>query len=211
MKILVVDDHALVREGLQQVLQGLGEEIEVLQAHLCSRAFELAQRHSDLDLVLLDFHLPDMDGIEALNTFGSKHPELPIVVLSGHDNPMTIRQILQAGAAGFVSKTSMSDELIAAVRIVLQGEIYEPASLRANSSHTSEGLTQRQFRVLELLLDGLSNKEIAEKLFVSEETVKSHVAAILRHFNVQNRTQAVVAATRSGYSGRLDTGRSLTS
>lgn len=206
MKILVVDDHSLVREGLRQVLKGLGEHLDVLQAGTCEQAFLLAQAHGDLDLVLLDYHLPDMNGQEALTVFGLRHPELPVVMLSGSANVQIMRQVLQAGAAGFVTKSCVSDELLRAVRCVLDGDIYLPKEL--NTPYPSEEaatvapkqmLTQRQELVLSCLLDGLSNREIADQMHVSEETVKTHVAAILRCFEVQNRTQAVVAATRIGY------------
>ena len=202
MKILVVDDHALVREGLRQVLKGLEEPLDVLQAGTCAQAFALAQTHADLDLVLLDYHLPDMNGLEALAVFGQRHPELPIVLLSGSANVQIMRQVLQSGAAGFVTKSCVSDELLRAVRSVLGGNIYMPQELSNDSVEAEPGrpvLTQRQELVLRCLLDGLPNRDIAEQLKVSEETVKTHVAAILRHFEVQNRTQAVVAAARSGY------------
>ncbi len=208
MKILVVDDHALVREGLRQVLKGLDEDLEVLQAGTCAQAFGLAQTHGDLDLVLLDYHLPDMNGLDALPIFGERHPELPVVLLSGSANTHIMRQVLQAGAAGFVTKSCVSDELLRAVRNVLNGDIYLPSELNASTAiaekvdeKLTEGpaLTQRQELVLRCLLDGQSNREIADHLRVSEETVKSHVAAILRQFDVQNRTQAVVIAARHGY------------
>jgi DNA-binding NarL/FixJ family response regulator len=205
VKILVVDDHALVREGLRQVLKGLEENLEVLQAGNCEQAFVLAHKHGDLDLVLLDYHLPDMNGLDALAIFGDRHPELPIVLLSGSANTQIMRQVLQAGAAGFVTKSCVSDELLRAVRSVLDGDIYLPQELTSaplTNPQERNGralLTQRQELVLRCLLDGLANREIAEHLHVSEETVKTHVAAILRHFDVQNRTQAVVAAARSGY------------
>lgn len=205
MKILVVDDHALVREGLRQVLKGLEENLEVLQAGTCEQAFALAQTHGDLDMVLLDYHLPDMNGLEALVIFGTRHPELPIVLLSGSANTHIMRQVLQAGAAGFVTKSCVSDELLRAVRSVLSGDVYLPQELSTSSTLETDAtgnkpvLTQRQELVLRCLLDGLSNREIADQLHVSEETVKTHVAAILRHFDVQNRTQAVVAAARMGY------------
>ena len=205
MKILVVDDHALVREGLRQVLKGLEENLEVLQAGTCEQAFSMAQTHGDLELVLLDYHLPDMNGLEALAIFGERHPELPIVLLSGSANIPIMRQVLQAGAAGFVTKSCVSDELLRAVRSVLNGDIYLPQELSAANafdqpaSLTRPVLTQRQELVLRCLLDGLANREIADQLHVSEETVKTHVTAILRHFDVQNRTQAVVAAARIGY------------
>jgi DNA-binding NarL/FixJ family response regulator len=205
VKILVVDDHALVREGLRQVLKGLEENLEVLQAGTCKQAFALAQTHGDLDLVLLDYHLPDMNGLEALAILGQRHPELPIVLLSGSATPQIMRQVLQAGAAGFVTKSCVSDELLRAVRCVLSGDIYLPQELNGSAMFESAPasdrplLTQRQELVLRCLLDGLANREIAEQLHVSEETVKTHVTAILRHFEVQNRTQAVVAAARIGY------------
>jgi DNA-binding NarL/FixJ family response regulator len=204
VKILVVDDHALVREGLRQVLKGLEECVEVLQAGTCSQAFSIAQTHGDLDLVLLDYHLPDMNGLDALAIFGDQHPELPIVLLSGSANIQIMRQVLQAGAAGFVTKSCVSDELLRAVRSVLNGDIYLPQELNGSviPSQDQSGkpvLTQRQELVLRCLLDGLANREIADHLHVSEETVKTHVAAILRHFDVQNRTQAVVTAARNGY------------
>jgi DNA-binding NarL/FixJ family response regulator len=205
VKILVVDDHALVREGLRQVLKGLEENLEVLQAGTCGQAFSMAKAHGDIDLVLLDYHLPDMNGLDALAVFGEEHPELPIVLLSGQANLQIMRQVLQSGAAGFVTKSCVSDELLRAVRSVLNGDIYLPQELSAALSAESDVqngkplLTQRQELVLRCLLDGLANRDIADHLHVSEETVKTHVAAILRHFEVQNRTQAVVAAARFGY------------
>ena len=207
MKILVIDDHALVREGLCQVLKGLEDSVEVLQAGTCTQGFALADQHPDLDLVLLDYHLPDMTGLIALGVFGMRHPELPIVMLSGSANMQIMRHVLQAGASGFVTKSGLSDELLLAVRQVLAGGEYLPQGFDAVESTPAvleqderSALTHRQDLVLRELLDGRSNREIADTLSISEETVKSHVAAILRHFDVQNRTQAVVAAARSGYS-----------
>ncbi len=211
MKILVIDDHALVREGLCQVLKGLDDQVAVLQSGTCTQGFAIAQEHPDIDLVLLDYHLPDMTGLVALEIFGMRHPELPVIMLSGSANVQIMRHVLQAGASGFVTKSGLSDELLFAVRKVLNGGEYLPQdyadSLSSPQVHSSKGedterhgLTQKQELVLRELLDGRSNREIAETLCISEETVKTHVAAILRHFDVQNRTQAVVAAARSGFS-----------
>ncbi|OYT93015.1 MAG: DNA-binding response regulator [Burkholderiales bacterium PBB3] len=208
MKILVIDDHALVREGLCQVLKGLEDQVEVLQAGTCTLGFAIAQDHSDIDVVLLDYHLPDMTGLVALEIFGMRHPELPVIMLSGSANMQIVRHVLQAGASGFVTKSGLSDELLLAVRQVLDGGEYlppdyvEPAPLSLQDDNSRSGLTQKQELVLRELLDGRSNREIAHTLALSEETVKTHVASILRHFDVQNRTQAVVAAARSGYSAR---------
>jgi DNA-binding NarL/FixJ family response regulator len=147
-----------------------------------------------------------MTGLAALDIFGQRHPELPIVMLSGSANTQIMRQVLQNGASGFVTKSTLSDELLHAVRLVLNGDVYSPRELEGRSDFGAleaatdkAPLTQRQELVLRELLDGRSNKEIGTTLNVSEETVKTHVAAILRHFDVQNRTQAVVAAARSGY------------
>ncbi len=211
MKILVVDDHALVREGLRQVLKGLDEEVEVLDAPHCLRAFELADSHADIDLVLLDFHLPDMNGLEALDLLRQRHPELPVVVLSGTAEPHILGQVLAKGAAGFVTKSGVSDELLVALRLVLAGGIYGAADSNVDAfrstipvplpGSTVRGphFTARQIEVLTLLLDGQSNKQISGRLGLSEETVKTYVSVILRGFEVHTRTQAVMAATRLGY------------
>ena len=217
MKILVVDDHALVREGLSQVLKGLdpAEPTEVMQAPNCAQAFELAQVHPDLDLVLLDYHLPDMNGLAALAIFGKNHPELPVVMLSGSANPSVVHQALTQGAAGFVTKSGMSDELLDALRRVLAGEIYRPADATAfpDFSWTSTAdqqpapvFSQRQLEVLQLLLDGCTNREMGARLFVGEETIKTHVAAIMRAFNAKTRTQAATEAARWGYRKSSSTG-----
>ena len=209
MKILVVDDHALVREGLRHVLTGLDEQVEVLQAAQCAHAFELAALHADIDLVLLDYHLPDMSGLEALDVFGSRHPELPVVVLSGAPSPLMMRQVVTRGAAGFLSKSSISDELLSALRRVLAGEVLGAPEIattdgqadasNAETTGSNPELSRRQEEVLYLLLDGYSSRAISEKLFLSEETTKSHVSAIIHAFGVKSRLQAVLAAGRYGY------------
>lgn len=202
LKILVIDDHALVREGLRQVLQGLGGSVNVLEAATCARAFELAAAHNDLDLALLDYHLPDMNGLEALDVFSRRHPELPIIVLSGSVNPRIQHQVMDKGAAAFLTKSGKSAELLRATRLVLDGGIYvSPTAAPPMSAMLAAPLlTPRQEDVLRLLLDGYANKEIGRQLSLSEETVKNHVTAILRGFGVQSRTQAVLVANRYGYS-----------
>jgi len=208
LKILVVDDHALVREGLSQVLQGLSttETTEVLQAPHCARAFELAQAHPDLDLVLLDYHLPDMDGLAALAILGQRHPELPVVILSGSANPGIMQRALERGAAGFITKSGLSDDLLGALRRVLEGEVVVPEDFTASLGQSTQGtafqapvFTARQEEVLKLLQQGRSNREIGEALNLAEETIKSHVALILRTLGVKTRLQAAMEASRWGY------------
>lgn len=210
MKILVVDDHALVREGLRQVLKGLDTQVDVLDAPDCARAFELAAQHPDLDLVLLDYHLPDMNGMAALAIFGKKHPELPIVMLSGSVNPKIMRQVMAKGAAGFLTKDGMSQDLLSVLRQVLAGEVVVSADLIVASrlanpasvnglANVSLALTPRQEEVLFLLLQGCTNREISQKLQLGEETTKTHVSGVFRAFGVKNRIQAVLVAGQHGY------------
>jgi len=205
LKILVVDDHALIREGLRQVLRGLGDEVEVMEAGSCERAFEIAERELELDLVLLDYHLPDMNGLEALDVFARAHPELPIIVLSGSVNPRVMHQVMGKGASAFLTKSGMSDELLSVTRLVLAGGVHMPPLPTSMADDGSAGwlaplFTPRQEEVLQFLLDGYTNKEIGRLLYLSEETVKNHVSSILRGFGVTTRTQAVLAANRHGYA-----------
>jgi DNA-binding NarL/FixJ family response regulator len=195
LKILVVDDHALVREGLCQVLKGLDEQVQVLEAPHCARAFELAALHPDLDLVLLDYHLPDMNGLDALTIFGDKHPELPIVMLSGSVNLRIMRQVMAKGAAGFVTKAG--DVYLPPELLTASGT---PSTQDFSTENNAPLLTPRQEEVLYLLLDGRSNKDISQTLHLSEETTKNHVTAVLRCFGVQTRIQAVIAAGYHGYT-----------
>jgi DNA-binding NarL/FixJ family response regulator len=209
LKILVVDDHALVREGLCQVLKGLEEHVEVLEAPDCARAFELAHLHPDLDLVLLDYHLPDMNGLLALNVFGKRHPELPIVMLSGSVNPRIMQQVLARGAAAFLTKSGLSHELLTVIRQVLAGDVFVPPAMANSFTPPIQPdidavsgfpkLSPRQEEVLLLLLAGRTNREMSEMLELAEETTKSHVTAILRAFGVRTRLQVIVEAGRQGY------------
>ncbi len=211
VKILVVDDHALVREGLCQVLQGLSpqEATEVLQAATCTRALELAHFNPDLDLVLLDYLLPDMNGLAGLEIFGQRHPELPIVILSGSANPTVVQHAMALGAAGFITKSSLSDTLLNALRQILAGEPYHSANFDP-LGQAADGvqikltappvLSRRQQDVLLLLIHGLTNRQICEKLSLGSETVKFHVSNILRIFGASTRTQAALEAKRWGYA-----------
>ncbi|WP_296491283.1 response regulator transcription factor [Rhodoferax sp.] len=210
LKILVVDDHALVREGLCQLLKGIipGQITEVLQAATCARAFELAHFNADLDLVLLDYQLPDMSGLAALEVFGKRHPELPVVILSGAANPSVVQHARELGAAGFVTKSGQSDTLLATLRKVLDGEIFHPSNFSplCESAYdvpiktkTPPALSSRQQDVMGLMMGGLTNRQIGERLSVSAETVKFHVSSILRTFGARSRTEAVLEARRWGY------------
>jgi len=207
MKILIADDHALMREGLGQLLAGMYEDLVLLHAANGAQAIDLLLPHRDIDLVLLDYQLPDMTGLDVLRQFAKIQPGLSVLVISGSVNPHLMQQTLGAGACGFVQKTGNAQALISAIDLVLKGGIYLPPELQAldlsgNGAGASK-LSPRQETVLHRLMDGQSNREIALELGLSEETVKTHVRAILRYFDAENRTQAALSAVEYGFRSPL--------
>lgn len=218
MKVLVVDDHPLIREALRYVLKALDQGIELLEAQNCPEALELARVHPDIALILLDLALPGSGAFEALRDLREQYPAMPVVVLSASDQPEMVMRALDGGAMGFIPKTSPNDILIGALRLVLSGGVYLPPEvLRRESaggrtpavvaspdkarelrSPREIGLTERQTQVLALMVQGKPNKIICRELHLAEGTVKIHVTAILKALNVTNRTQAVIAV------GKLD-------
>ncbi|MDP2241020.1 MAG: response regulator transcription factor [Burkholderiales bacterium] len=212
MKILVVDDHPLIREALRQVLKALDQNIELLEAANAKEAFEHAGACPDIQLILLDLTLPGSDGFTALRELREQHPSVPVVVLSGSDQPDTVIRALDEGAMGFIPKTSNSDVLVGALRLVLSGGVYLPPALLRQTTATTPsrdkavrpthyrdiGLTGRQAQVLALLVQGKPNKLICRDLNLAEGTVKIHVTAILKALGVANRTQAVIEVGRLG-------------
>jgi DNA-binding NarL/FixJ family response regulator len=200
MQILVVDDHPLVRAGVREVLKGLDADVKVIEAANAALALEQVAANPGLDLALIDLNLPDMNGLELLAKLGARTPDLPVVVLSGAEDPALMRLALERGALGFVPKTALSDIIVPALRLVLSGGVYMPPQMLTGASgRPALGITPRQGEVLQLMLDGKSNKEIARALELSEPTVKAHMTAILRAFNVRTRAQAMVAAARYGF------------
>ncbi len=200
---MIVDDHALMREGLGQLLAGLYPDLVLLHAANGAQAVAMLLPQRDIDLVLLDYQLPDMTGLDILRQFARVQPTLAVLVISGSANPNLMRQTLSAGARGFVQKTGNTQALVQAIDAVLNDGTYTPPELQAlvalgNGIRTVD-LSPRQETVLYGLMDGRSNREIALELNVSEETVKTHVSAILRFFNAENRTQAALAAVESGF------------
>jgi DNA-binding NarL/FixJ family response regulator len=211
MHILLVDDHTLFREALLHVLNQLDSQVVVLEAANVEEAVQLISRTRNLDLILLDIDLPQVDGLTALPGLRELAPTVPIVVLSGSEASEHVKRALNSGAVGYIPKSCSSHEMLAALNIILQGDIYIPPKLlgKLEASSLSFGnysenrpaqttLTTRQIEVLELMVRGLPNKSIAKILNVAEGTIKLHVASILRAFGVRNRTQAVIEATRLG-------------
>ena len=205
MKLLIIDDHSIMRAGFAALLGQPGSGIEVLQAGDAAEGIAEVQAYPDLDAVFLDLNMPGEDGMSALREIGKQRADLPVILLSSSEDPADVRRALAAGALGYLPKSSGPEPLMSALRLVLSGEVYvPPIMLRAtvpradhNGPHDNSGpgiaLTERQIDVLRLLGRGLSNKEIGRELLVSERTVKAHVTAIFKSLRVVNRTQAVAA------------------
>ncbi|MGH8189806.1 MAG: response regulator [Steroidobacteraceae bacterium] len=205
MKLLVIDDHPVFRDGLAALLRQAAENTTVLQAPECATALQLAAEHDDLDAVFVDLMMPGMSGDLAVRELGKSRPELPVIVLSSSENPSDVRRALNAGALGYIPKSASPQTLLSALKLVLTGNIYVPPLLAHaatpvrddDGNHDAppalEQLTDRQLDVLRHLSTGLSNKEISARLGIAEKTVKAHVAAIFKTLNVVNRTQAAHA------------------
>ena len=210
---LLVDDHPILHDALKFTMESLapGSKVDLATSYNDTR--RMIGGGARYDLVLLDLGLPDCSGFDALEGIKSMRPDLPVVVLSGETDRATILHCLDLGAAGYIPKTSRSDQMRHALRMVASGHVYVPreaitgqladAPLAAKAgAHGTDprklGLTDRQCDVLRLMLRGMPNKLICRELDLAEGTVKVHVSAVLRALGVRNRTQAVVAAARLG-------------
>jgi two-component system, NarL family, nitrate/nitrite response regulator NarL len=195
MKLLIVDDHSILREGLAEILRQSGTDTEVLQARDIEDGIAVVERNFDLSAIFLDLSFPDANGLLAIARFRAI-ADAPIIILSSSEDPSIARQAFALGARGYVAKSASAHSLVAALHHVVAGEIYLPPFLGniTERAITRGSLTRRQMEVLEAICGGLSNREIGLKLDMSEKTVKVHVTAIFRALNVVNRTQAVNAA-----------------
>jgi len=221
MKVLVVDDHALVRDALRGVLGELRAELRdgagVVEAANWRQAAQAIARHPDVDLVLLDLGLPDRDGLEILAELRERHPATSVVVLSGRQDRASVARALELGASGFIPKSAPREVMLSAFNLILAGGMYIPpeilahragerAAARPGTAGADPALTERQLEVLALLMQGKSNKAICRALDLAEPTVKNHVTAILRALKASNRTEAVVAARALGLGPRAGAG-----
>lgn len=197
VRILLADDHALFRAGVKQLFAHLDRQIETVEVATGTEAIRLAQAQTNFDLVLIDLAMPDVNGFAGLAAFRAHAPSVPVVVLSGSEDPADVQAAIDGGAAGFIPKSSNSEVILSALRLVLAGGVYAPPELLVGAGQASSkqiaALTPRQREVLVLLGQGKSNKEIGSILNLTEGTVKQHVSAILKTLGVTSRIQAAIA------------------
>ena len=214
MKILIVDDHALVRRGLHYVVKEGFPDAEVTEAESAAAALELLHLGAEIDLALVDVRMPDLDGLELLRAIKGDRPDLPVIMLSTYDNAPYVKRALADGASGYLLKDATPEDLSQAINVALSGSgnVLSPRVIQnlfeeheaAGREHGASGrrgeynLTQREHDILELLAEGRANREIAGRLYLSEKTVKAHLAAIFRKLGVTNRTQAAMMAVQMG-------------
>ncbi len=213
MKILLIDDHTLFRDGVLLILEGLQVAVKTFEASSYESAKIILDENDDIDLILLDLDLPGMSFFEALQAIRQQLPETPVVILSGTVDHQTVKQALQLGARGYIPKSAPAKTMLNALQLVISGDTYVPAAILQNKAIDTDNtpankqknkppehnLTPRQHDVLVQLAEGKSNKEIGKTLYLTESTIRAHVAAILRTFDVSNRTQAVRFAVQNAW------------
>jgi DNA-binding NarL/FixJ family response regulator len=218
MKILMVDDHVLIREALRGVLTELKGDAVIVEALSSRQAMQRIEEHPDIELVLLDLHLPDRSGFDVLAELRERYPAISVVVLSGSEGRDSIAKALDLGALGFIPKSAQREVMLGAFRLIFAGGVYVPPEIlnrpqpapaismesKRPPTATELGLTQRQMDVLVLMMQGKSNKAICRVLDLAEPTVKNHVTAILKALKVTNRTEAVIAAGALGLGSTKD-------
>ncbi len=219
MNILLVDDHPLFRTGMSMLLHTLLDDVTTFEAGSSEEAIEKLATLDQVDLMMIDIGLPGMSGLEGLSMVRRTYPDLPVVVLSSNDDRESVLSALDRGAMGFVPKSSTSQVLEAALKLILAKGVYLPANVflaeragtdirvpatPAPAGHPKNitceqlGLTPRQTDVLHLILQGKSTKTICRELDLSMSTIKTHTSAAMRALNVTTRTQAVIAASKMG-------------
>ncbi len=214
MRILIVDDHALVRRGMSHVVRESFTDAEIVEAATASEALE-AMVSAPIDVALVDVRMPDSDGLDLLHDMKARWPEVPVIMLTSFDHANYVRRALAEGAAGYMLKDATPEDLEQAIKVALSGggnvlsprviqNLFEamdgaPGSGNGEAQHRpASSLTQRENDILALLAEGKSNRDISRALYLSEKTVKAHLAAIFRKLGVSNRTQAAMAAVSMG-------------
>ena len=208
--VIVADDHPLFRTAIKEALEAEQGETNFLEASSFESLQALVDEQKEVDLVLLDLHMPGVSGFAGLVYLCKRYPSVPVVIISANEDPVVIKRALEHGAAGFIPKSSSIDTITQAISSILMGELWVPpltqSDLPGNNASEIElaermsQLTPQQFKVLMMMSQGLLNKQIAYDLNVSEATIKAHVTAIMNKLGVSNRTQAVLAANQLSVS-----------
>lgn len=217
MKVMSIDDHPLFRDGLALLMRRFRGDLRFLHSESCDQALDLIRRHPDLELILLDFYLPrGPSGGAAIALLRQAAPEVPLVVMSAEEDSNVVLSCIEQGAMGYIPKTVTTDIMLQALELVMQGHPFVPlsaqrtlseqAGMPSGAGQESPRLTTRETEVLALLMRGLQNKSIADRLGIaSEGTVKQHVSSVLAKLGVRNRTQAVLKAVQLGLRPSLQT------
>ena len=204
-RILIADDHPLIRGALRQAVEGAVAGCAVVECGDLGELSRALDEDSDADLVMLDLAMPGVRGFSGLMYLRAQHPGVPVVVVSANEDRGVMRRCIDFGACGFIPKTTEIEAMRGAIRAVLGGKTWTPADVdfttpadrgTIDTVRRLSSLTPQQVRVLMMLSEGLLNKQIAWELSVSEATVKAHVSAILQKLGVESRTQAVIAAAK---------------
>lgn len=209
-KILIADDHPLFREAITNVIESEFPGCEVLETDCLEGAMEITAVNDSLDIILLDLDMPGMNGLNGLISLRNASPTIPVVIVSAEKNKQVVLQAITYGAVGFIAKSSPREQMGAALKTILDGNVYLPSdiirmdtrsstqsdsgNMKSISPELLSSLTRRQLLVLERMSKGESNKQIAYNLNIAETTVKTHVSAILRKLGVYNRIQAILSA-----------------
>ena len=203
-KIIIADDHPLFRQALLGTLKNKLSQTLWLEAQTIAELEQLLQSNTESDLLLLDLNIPGAHGFSTLIHVRNHFPQIPVVVVSAHEDQNTIAKAMNYGAAGFIPKSTPVDDIFTAIMAILSGETWLPETFKITSNDTEAtdiaervaSLTQQQYRILLMFAQGLLNKQIAYDLNVSEATIKAHATAIFRKLDVRNRTQAVIAISQ---------------
>jgi DNA-binding NarL/FixJ family response regulator len=213
MRILIVDDHALVRRGMNYVVKEGFPDADVIEAESSAAALEAMRTADKVDMALVDVRMPDLDGLELLKALKADWPDMPVIMLSTYENAPYVKRALADGAAGYLLKDATPEDLSQAINVAMSGSgnVLSPRVIQnlfedqesggggsSNGRRSEYSLTQREHDILALLAEGRSNREIAGRLYLSEKTVKAHLAAIFRKLGVTNRTQAAMMAVQMG-------------
>lgn len=204
MKILHADDHPMFREGLRFFLKLLDPQVTLLEAGNFQAALDRLALEWPVDLALIDLQMPGMSEFDGFLAMRRRYPTLPVVILSGVSDMRLLRTLLDAGARGYIPKFASSELLLQGLRHVLQGgtfvpdHLYLPAAAAPAEEAEDATLTSRQLQILPLMADGMSNKQIADALSISEGTIKQHMKVLFRRLGARNRTQAVQEARKQG-------------